>query len=331
MSREVHSVVIIGSGPAGLTAAIYAGRANLNPVVIDGIQPGGQLMITSDVENFPGFPEGITGPELMDLMRRQAERFGTTYVEDEAVAIDVTARPFRIDLGYLPPVYSHSVILASGASAKWLGLENEQKLQGKGVSACATCDGFFFREKVVAVVGGGDTAMEEAAYLTRHASKVYLIHRRDTFRASKIMQDRVLTNPKIEVIYNTGIEDVLSDAAATHVNGLRLKNLVTGEVRDLPVDGFFVAIGHEPNTKIIRDILAVDDNGYVLHHPDSSWTDIEGLFVAGDVHDHHYRQAVTAAGAGCMAAIDAERWLEGEAHAGNLKQAEEKFAALVSM
>ncbi|NUO17835.1 thioredoxin-disulfide reductase [bacterium] len=327
MSREIHNVVIVGSGPAGLTAAIYAGRANLNPVVIDGIQPGGQLMITSDVENYPGFPDGIEGPALMELMRRQAERFGTRYVEDEAISIEVTSRPFKVNLGYLEPLYSHSVIVASGASAKWLGLESEKRLQGKGVSACATCDGFFFRGKVVAVVGGGDTAMEEASYLTRHASKVYLIHRRDSFRASKIMQDRVLTNEKIEVIYNSGVTEVLSDAAETHVNGLKLKNFVTGQESVLPVDGFFVAIGHEPNTKIIRDILKTDENGYVLHHPDSSWTDIEGLFVAGDVHDHHYRQAVTAAGAGCMAAIDAERWLESEAHSGRLKAAEENFLA----
>jgi len=327
MSREVHSVVVVGSGPAGLTAAIYAGRANLNPVVIDGIQPGGQLMITSDVENFPGFPDGITGPELMDLMRRQAERFGTKFIEDEVTSVDVTSRPFKVSLGYLPPVYSHAVIIASGASAKWLGLESEKRLQGKGVSACATCDGFFFREKVVAVVGGGDTAMEEASYLTRHATKVYLVHRRDSFRASKIMQDRVLTNPKIEVIYNSAIDEVLADSAETHVNGLRIKNLKTGESSVLPVDGFFVAIGHEPNTRIIRDILKVDENGYVLRKPDSSWTDIEGIFVAGDVHDHHYRQAITAAGAGCMAAIDAERWLEGEAHAGHLKLAEQNLAA----
>ncbi len=326
MSRVVHNVIIIGSGPAGLTAAIYAGRANLNPVVIDGIQPGGQLMITSDVENYPGFPEGILGPELMDRFRAQAARFNTTFVEDEATSIEVSSRPFKVNLGSSEPLYGHAVILASGASAKWLGLENEKKLQGRGVSACATCDGFFFREKVVAVVGGGDTALEEASYLTRHASKVYLIHRRDAFRGSKIMQDRVLTNPKVEVIWNTVIEDVLSDPSQTHVNGLRIRNVVKNESRDLPIDGFFVAIGHEPNTKIIRNILKTDDNGYVLHVPDSSETDIEGLFVAGDVHDHHYRQAITAAGSGCMAAIDAEKWLEAEAHAGNLKLAEEAVA-----
>lgn len=284
-------------------------------------------MITSDVENYPGFPDGIEGPALMELFRRQAERFGTTYVEDEVTSIDVTSRPFKVNLGSSEPLYGHSVILASGASAKWLGLENEQKLQGKGVSACATCDGFFFRGKVVAVVGGGDTAMEEASYLTRHASKVYLIHRRDSFRASKIMQDRVLSNPKIEVIYHTVIEDVLSDAGQTHVTGLKLKNIQTNKESDLSIDGFFVAIGHEPNTKIVRDILKTDESGYVLHHPDSSWTDIEGLFVAGDVHDHHYRQAVTAAGAGCMAAIDAEKWLEIQEHEGKLKAAEAKLLA----
>ena len=326
MTQQHHRLIIIGSGPAGLTAAIYAGRANLNPVVVDGIQPGGQLMITSDVENYPGFPDGIEGPELMELFRKQAARFGTTYVEDEVISIDTTSRPFKVNLGSNDPLYGHSVIVASGASAKWLGLENEKKMQGRGVSACATCDGFFFRGKVVGVVGGGDTALEEASYLTRHASKVYLIHRRDAFRGSKIMQDRVLENPKVEVIYNTVVEDVLSDANQTAVNGLRLKNVASGEVSDLPVEGFFVAIGHEPNTKIIRDILKTDEAGYVLHHPDSSWTDIDGLFVAGDVHDNHYRQAITAAGAGCMAAIDAERWLEVQAHEGKLKAAEDNLA-----
>lgn len=283
-------------------------------------------MITSDVENYPGFPDGIEGPELMELFRKQAARFGTTYVEDEVISIDTTSRPFKVNLGSNDPLYGHSVIVASGASAKWLGLENEKKMQGRGVSACATCDGFFFRGKVVGVVGGGDTALEEASYLTRHASKVYLIHRRDAFRGSKIMQDRVLENPKVEVIYNTVVEDVLSDANQTAVNGLRLKNVASGEVSDLPVEGFFVAIGHEPNTKIIRDILKTDEAGYVLHHPDSSWTDIDGLFVAGDVHDNHYRQAITAAGAGCMAAIDAERWLEVQAHEGKLKAAEDNLA-----
>ncbi|RPH93934.1 thioredoxin-disulfide reductase [candidate division KSB1 bacterium] len=315
MDNTIHSVVIIGSGPAGLTAAIYAGRANLHPVVIDGMQPGGQLMITTDVENYPGFPEGITGPELMDLFRKQATRFGTTFIEDEATSVDVTQKPFHINLGSGDVVLAKTVIIASGASAQWLGLESEKRLQGKGVSACATCDGFFYRGKVVAVVGGGDTAMEEASYLTHHASKVYLIHRRDAFRASKIMQDRVLSNPKIEVVWNSIVEDILDDGAGKFVTGVRVKNVKTGEVKDISCDGYFVAIGHKPNTNIVRDVLKTDGSGYLLHVPDSSETDIPGVFVAGDVHDNRYRQAITAAGAGCRAAIDAERWLETQAHA----------------
>jgi thioredoxin reductase (NADPH) len=310
----VHQVVIIGSGPAGLTAAIYAGRANLKPVVVDGLQPGGQLMITSDVENYPGFPDGILGPELMELFRKQAERFQTTFVDDSVASIDVTNRPLRVNLDGGDYLLSETVIIASGASAKWIGLESEKRLQGKGVSACATCDGFFFREKIVAVVGGGDTAMEEATYLTRHAAKVFLIHRRDHFRASKIMQDRALAHPKIEVIWNTAVEEVLDDGAGMKVTALKLKNIVSGAMSTLPIDGLFVAIGHEPNTKIVRELLPTDANGYLLHKPDSSYTDIPGVFVAGDVHDHHYRQAVTAAGAGCMAAIDVEKWLEAQGH-----------------
>jgi thioredoxin reductase (NADPH) len=323
---KIHSVVIVGSGPAGLTAAIYNGRANLNPVVVDGMQPGGQLMITSDVENYPGFPDGITGPELMEQFRKQAERFGTTYVTDEVTSLDVTSRPFRVNLGEGDPLFAHSVIIASGASAKWLGLPSEQRLMGRGVSACATCDGFFFRDKVVTVAGGGDTAMEEANYLTRHASKVILIHRRDEFRASKIMAQRVIENPKIEILWSTVIEDVLDDGEGNKVTGLRVKNVKTNEVSEVPCDGFFVAIGHEPNTKIVRDILETDNAGYLRHKPDSSYTEIPGVFVAGDVHDHNYRQAVTAAGAGCMAAIDCERWLEAEAHAGNLAKDVAAFA-----
>lgn len=312
---KVHSVVIIGSGPAGLTAAIYAGRANLSPVVVDGLQPGGQLMITSDVENYPGFPDGIAGPELMELFRKQAARFSTIYIEDECTGVDVSARPFKVLLSSSEPILAKSVIIASGASAKWLGIPSEQKLMGRGVSACATCDGFFFREKVVAVVGGGDTALEEATYLTRHASKVYLIHRREEFRASKIMQQRALSHPKIEPVLNAVVEEVLDDGLGMKVTGARLKNVKTGEVFQIACDGFFVAIGHEPNTKIVRDILKTDGNGYLLHQPNTSYTDIPGVFVAGDVHDHRYRQAVTAAGAGCMAAIDAERWLEEQEHA----------------
>ncbi|MBU1921169.1 thioredoxin-disulfide reductase [bacterium] len=315
---NIHNVVIVGSGPAGLTAAIYTGRANLNPVVVDGMQPGGQLMITSDVENYPGFPEGISGPEMMDKFRTQAERFGTTYITDEAQSVDVSGKPFKINLGDHEPLLAHAVIVASGASAKWLKIPGEQELMGKGVSACATCDGFFFRDRVVTVVGGGDTAMEEANYLTRHASKVIVIHRRDEFRASKIMAQRVIDNPKIEVMWDSVPEQVLCDAEGMKVVGVRVKNVKTDKVQDVPCDGFFVAIGHAPNTKIVRDILKADSNGYLLHQPNTSLTDIPGLFVAGDVHDHRYRQAITAAGAGCMAAIDCERWLEEQAHLGNL-------------
>jgi thioredoxin reductase (NADPH) len=255
------------------------------------------------------------GPELMEKFHKQAERFGTTFIDDEVASVDVTQHPYRINFGSGDHLLAEAVIIASGASAKWLGLDSEKRLQGKGVSACATCDGFFFRGKTVVVVGGGDTAMEEASYLTRHASKVILIHRRDSFRASKIMQERVLTNPKVELIYDTAITDILDDGAGAFVTGVRTQNLKTGVVGDVPADGFFVAIGHEPNTRIVRDILETDENGYLLHVPESSYTNIPGIFVAGDVHDHHYRQAVTAAGAGCKAAIDAERWLEAEHHA----------------
>ena len=312
--KHVHSLVIIGSGPAGLTAAIYAARANLKPVVVEGMQPGGQLMITTDVENYPGFPDGIQGPELMELFHRQAERFGTEFISDEVESLDVNTRPFRVNLASGDQLLARAVIIASGASAQWLGLESEKRLQGKGVSACATCDGFFFRGKVVAVVGGGDTAMEEASYLTHHASKVILIHRRDQFRASKIMQERVLSNPKIEVVWNSVVLEILDDGTGSRVTGVKLKNVKTGETSVAPCEGFFVAIGHKPNTEIVRGILPADEAGYLHHHPDSSLTGIPGVFVAGDVHDHHYRQAVTAAGAGCKAAIDAERWLEAEAH-----------------
>jgi thioredoxin reductase (NADPH) len=312
--QTVHPVVIIGSGPAGLTAAIYTGRANLNPIVVDGMEPGGQLMITTDVENYPGFPQGITGPDLMEQFRLQAEKFGTKFVEDEVVSLDVSKWPYKVNLGSEEPLIAKTVIIATGASARWLGLDSEKLMRGKGVSACATCDGFFFKGKVVAVVGGGDTAMEEAAYLTHHASKVYLVHRRDQFRASKIMQDRVLSNPKIEVVWNAIPTDILDDGTHSFVTGMRLKDSKTGAMRDLACEGVFIAIGHVPNTKIVSNILEQDETGYLHHEPDTSWTHIPGVFVAGDCHDSRYRQAITAAGMGCKAAIDAERWLEESAH-----------------
>ena len=303
-----HSkVVIVGSGPAGLTAAIYAARANLEPLVIGGYAPGGQLMITSDVENYPGFPDGIQGPELMQKFREQAERFGTHFVDTDVEAVDFSGRPFRL-WADKTEYTADSVIVATGASALWLGLENETRLRGRGVSACATCDGFFFRGKKVAVVGGGDTALEEATFLTRFADKVMMLHRRDQFRGSKIMQQRALDNPKINVRWNTEVADVLGE---DRVEGLRLRDTVSGKEADEPLEGLFVAIGYKPNTDVFRDWLEVDDKGYLVV-TDHTRTKIDGVFVAGDVHDHRYRQAVTAAGDGCRAAIDAERWLEAE-------------------
>ncbi|MFI5262767.1 MAG: thioredoxin-disulfide reductase [Candidatus Limnocylindrales bacterium] len=298
-------VVIVGSGPAGLTAAIYAARANLAPVVIAGYVPGGQLMITSDVENYPGFPEGIQGPELMALFREQATRFGARILDVDVDRVDLSERPFRLWASGVE-YRAQAVIVATGASALWLGLDSETRLRGKGVSACATCDGFFFRDKKVAVVGGGDTALEEATFLTRFASEVVLIHRRGDLRGSKIMRDRALANPKISVRWHTAIEEVTGDQVVT---GLRLRDTRTGAMSDEAVDGLFVAIGYQPNTAVFRDWLEMDEHGYlVVHHETGSR--IEGVFVAGDVHDHRYRQAVTAAGDGCRAAIDAERWLE---------------------
>ena len=307
MADETRNVVILGSGPAGLTAAIYAARANLKPIVLAGSAPGGQLMLTSDVENYPGFPEGIQGPDLMNLFRAQAERFGTQIVDVDIDRVDFSERPFRLWARGVE-YKAQSVIVATGASAMWLGLESETRLRGRGVSACATCDGFFFRDKEIAVVGGGDTAFEEATYLTRFASKIHLLHRRDEFRASRIMVERARLNPKIDIHTNTGVDEVLGDEK---VNGLRLKDTATGEESELPVEGVFVAIGHRPNTEALRDWLEVDAKGYLVVH-DNTNTKIEGVFVAGDVHDHRYRQAVTAAGDGCMAAIDAERWLEAQ-------------------
>lgn len=310
----VHNVIIIGSGPAGYTAALYTARANLNPLMFAGLQPGGQLMITTDVENYPGFPDGIMGPEMMDLFRRQVERFGTMIRQEEVTKIDFSQRPFKVWVNE-EMHQARAVIVSTGASAKWLGLPSEVTFGGFGVSACATCDGFFFRNKEVIVVGGGDTAMEEANYLTRHCSKVILVHRRDTFRASKIMQDRVLANPKIEVVLDTTIDEILGQTDPfKKVTGVRLHNVVTGEKVERPIDGVFIAIGHKPNSDLFKGVLDMDDVGYLCVQPGSTRTNIPGVFAAGDVADSIYRQAVTAAGTGCMAAIDAERFLEAEGH-----------------
>ena len=299
------SVLILGSGPAGLTAAIYAARANLEPIVLAGYQPGGQLTITSDVENYPGFPDGIQGPELMARFREQAERFGTRIVDVEADRVDFSGRPFRAWAAGVE-YRAQAVIVATGASAIWLGLPSEERLRGRGVSACATCDGFFFKGKEIAVVGGGDSALEEALYLTRFASKVHLLHRRDEFRASKIMQARAERHPLIEIHRGVIVDEILGEDA---VAGVRLRDVATGAASELRVDGFFVAIGHRPNTAPFEGWLEKDEKGYLVvdHQTESR---IEGVFIAGDVHDHRYRQAVTAAGDGCRAAIDAERWLE---------------------
>jgi thioredoxin reductase (NADPH) len=300
-------VVIVGSGPAGLTAAIYAARANLEPIVLAGATPGGQLTITSDVENYPGFPEGIQGPDLMAAFRAQAERFGARIIDVDVDRVDLSGRPFGLWAAGVE-YRAQSVIVATGASAVWLGLPSEERLRGRGVSACATCDGFFFRDREIAVVGGGDSAFEEATFLTRFASKVHLLHRRDSFRASKIMQDRAAGDPKIEIHTNTAVEEVLGDEQVT---GLRLRDTASGALRDVPMEGLFIAIGHRPNTDAFRDWLEVDDKGYLVVH-DETASRIDGVFIAGDVHDHRYRQAVTAAGDGAKAAIDAERWLEAQ-------------------
>ncbi|MCI4362844.1 MAG: thioredoxin-disulfide reductase [Thermoplasmata archaeon] len=298
-------LVIVGSGPAGLTAAIYASRANLAPLVIAGVPSGGQLMLTSDVENYPGFPEGILGPELMDRFRAQAKRFGTEFWEANVTRVDFTHRPFRLEAGLSGTVEADAVIVATGANARWLDLPSEQKLRGKGVSACATCDGFFFKGKELAVVGGGDSAMEEATFLTKFASHVTVIHRRDGFRASRILESRARANPKIGFRLSSEVVEVLG---TNSVEGLRVKDLTTGKVETLPVGGLFVAIGHDPATEVFRGALELDEHGY-LKTRDLTRTSVEGVFAAGDVYDHRYRQAVSAAGLGCMAALDAEHWL----------------------
>jgi thioredoxin reductase (NADPH) len=306
---EEARVVIVGSGPAGLTAAIYSARANLQPIVIGGVNGGGQLMITSDVENYPGFPEGIGGPELMALFRAQAERFGARIVDADVSRVDLATRPFRLWAGGVE-YRAQTVIVATGAEAIWLGIDSETRLRGHGVSACATCDGFFFKGKEIAVVGGGDSALEEALYLTHFATKVHLIHRRDAFRGSKIMQDRAAAHPKIELHLNRTIEEVLGDQ---HVESVRLARTDAPGEETLPVQGLFVAIGHRPNGAVFRDWLETDEKGYLQPEGLTTASNIEGVFIAGDVDDHRYRQAVTAAGEGCRAAIDAERWLEAQA------------------
>ena len=304
-----EKVVIIGSGPAGLTAALYAARANLKPVLIEGLEAGGQLMLTTAVENFPGFPDGIMGPELMTQMRAQAERFGTTVLQGDVTSVDLQRRPFAIALADGRRMTTDTLIVATGASARWLDIGSDRRLSGHGVSTCATCDGYFFRGKPIAVVGGGDSALEEAIYLTRFASKVSLIHRRDTLRASKIMQDKAFANPKIEFIWDSEVETV-NDPERKEVTSITLRNVKTGTLSDLTVDGVFIAIGHTPNTKLFQGQLDLDENGYILTHSGTK-TNVPGVFAAGDVQDHHYRQAITAAGTGCMAAIDAERYIDG--------------------
>lgn len=309
---KIENVIIIGSGPAGLTSAIYSGRANLHPLMIEGEEAGGQLMLTTEVENFPGFEHGVTGSELISVMRKQAERFGTRFITRNVTKVDFSQRPFKVWIGEKLHL-AKSVIISTGASAKYLGLPSERTYMNRGVSACATCDGAFFRNQEIIVVGGGDTAMEEAQFLTRFASKVYLVHRRDHFRASKIMADRVLKNPKVQIVWNSEVTEVLGDGKS--MTGAKVKNVVTGEVTEMPVTGLFLAIGHKPNTDLFKGVLDMNETGYLVTQPNTTYTNVPGVFAAGDVQDHVYRQAITAAGTGCMAAIDAERWLEAhEAH-----------------
>ena len=310
-------LVIVGSGPAGLTAAVYAARANLHPIVIEGAEAGGQLMLTTDVENYPGFPDGILGPELMMKFREQAERFGAEFVTADADRVDFSSSPFGVWVGD-KEYRAHSIIVSTGATARMLGIPSEQRLLGHGVSTCATCDGFFFRNKALAIVGGGDSAIEEAVFLTRFATTVTIVHRRADLRASKIMQERAFANPKIDFRWNAEVADVLGNGT---VDGIVLRDTVTGDASTLPVEGLFVAIGHDPTTKLFEGQIDLDENGYIVTEPDSTRTSVDGVFAAGDVQDHVYRQAITAAGSGCMAAIEVERWLEARHHASSLQGA----------
>ena len=309
MATHSTKVLIIGSGAAGLTAAIYAARANLKPILVAGLQPGGQLTITTDVENFPGFPEGVQGPELMDRMQAQAERVGTEVIYDIITEVDFSKRPFRCVGDSGDEYVAETVIISTGASARWLDLPSETEFRGFGVSACATCDAFFFRGKDVAIVGGGNTAVEEAIFLTNHANSVTLIHRRNSLRAERVMQDHLFANPKIKVVWDSVVDQVIGSETPKSVTGVRIKNVATGETRELPVAGLFVAIGHTPNTELFKGVLDTDDEGYLVTRPGSTTTNIPGVFAAGDVQDRIFRQAVTAAGSGCMAAIEADRFL----------------------
>ena len=306
--NQHHKLIILGSGPAGLTAAIYAARAILNPVLVSGREAGGQLMITTDVENYPGFPEGIKGPEMMELLKEQALRFGTKFLSGDVIEVDLRQRPFKLNLENKDTLTCDSLIISSGASARWLGLDSEKEFSGKGVSACATCDGFFFRDQDVGVVGGGDTALEEALYLANMCKSVTLIHRRDELRGSKIMQKRAIDHEKISIFWDTVVEEVVGNPK-DGMTSLKVRNVKTDEVSKHPFTGLFIAIGHTPNTSLFKDQLELDENGYIQVTPGTTYTSVKGVFASGDVQDHVYRQAVTAAGTGCMAAIDAERWL----------------------